>query len=82
MIADTRGVAHELYDLARDPMETTNLMDTEPHQALRLQALMDTYFLQGHSRPGAAAEGRPVEDILAEREFNNTLVDQIMSRPE
>lgn len=82
LIFDTVGDAHELYHLADDPMETTNRIHTEPGQAQLLQSLLDAYFLDGHSRPGAQAEGRSVEDILAEREINNALVDDLMAELE
>jgi arylsulfatase A-like enzyme len=48
---------HRLYDLARDPGETTNLASREPERARRMATLLEKY-LASLPRPGAA--GPPV----------------------
>lgn len=41
----------ELYDLAADPAEKTNLHDAQPEVVARMAALMEKYRREGRSRP-------------------------------
>lgn len=42
----------QLYNLADDPMERTNLFAERPDKVVELQALLDAYRAQGHSKSG------------------------------
>ncbi|HBY60988.1 MAG TPA: hypothetical protein DEH78_14290 [Solibacterales bacterium] len=43
--------AGQLYDLAADPGESTDLFEKEPDRVARLTALLDRYRTEGRSRP-------------------------------
>jgi arylsulfatase A-like enzyme len=45
------GPLGQLYDLAADPAETTNLYLANPDKAAELSALLDRYQTEGRSRP-------------------------------
>jgi arylsulfatase A-like enzyme len=49
--ADASGVTGQLFNLASDPGETTNLFKQEPKVIADLSALLNRYQLQGFSRP-------------------------------
>jgi arylsulfatase A len=42
---------NQLYNLALDPRETTNVWDKHPEVVAQLRALLKQYREQGHSRP-------------------------------
>ncbi len=46
---------HELYNLATDPGEHTNLAEKEPERLKAMLARLEAIKTAGHSRPGAAA---------------------------
>jgi arylsulfatase A-like enzyme len=43
----------QLYNLMRDPQETTNLYAKEPEKVAELKMLFERWHRQGHTRPGA-----------------------------
>ncbi|NQU48544.1 MAG: arylsulfatase [Planctomycetes bacterium] len=47
----------QLYNLASDPKETQNLYNEQPEKVAQLQAMLDAYRAQGHSRFGVVAGG-------------------------
>ncbi len=53
---------HELYDLARDPLEQTNLADSLPEKSSRMKALLDDW--KGTYRP-ALVEEEEVENVIS-----------------
>ena len=46
----------QLYDLAADPMEATNLVEKHPEVVARLTARMEGYIANGRSTPGPAQQ--------------------------
>jgi arylsulfatase A-like enzyme len=62
---DTRGGDEELYDLARDPGERTNLLGTEPVRAAycRQRLLTALLALPGRSGPAAAGWSVPADQL-------------------
>jgi len=48
--------AAQLYDLATDPGETTNLIAQHPAEAARLAALLESYIARGRSTSGPVQE--------------------------
>jgi hypothetical protein len=44
----------QLYNLAKDPGETTNLMANFPDRVKELRSLMERYIREGRSTPGVA----------------------------
>lgn len=53
--------AIQLYDLATDPAETTNLQASENEQVQTLQALLAGYIRQGRSTPGTPQQNDPIQ---------------------
>lgn len=51
---------HELYDLAADPLETTNRLAHEPHRVATLSGLMES--LQGMAHPHASTDGLTADE--------------------
>jgi arylsulfatase A-like enzyme len=59
VIRDLRRGTFELYDLARDPRELTNLFDDSPEADARLQTLRTFFQVQALHRPGYHPPFRP-----------------------
>ena len=51
----------QLFDLAVDPAEKTNVMELHPEIVQRLGATMRNYILNGRSTPGAPQKNSPVK---------------------
>lgn len=63
------GVAAELYDLAADPRERTNLAGREPARAAELRARIAA--VEATAAPGAAAEMSAAEQAAVERRLRD-----------
>ncbi len=66
--------AGQLYNLASDPSESTNLYLEKPEKVAQLQALLKRYQEQGYSRPLSISEGaineKPTNQQLTNKEAN------------
>lgn len=66
--------AGQLYNLASDPSESTNLYLEKPEKVAQLQALLKSYQEQGYSRPLSISEGaineKPTNQQLTNKEAN------------
>lgn len=51
----------QLYNLASDPGETTNLQAENPEKVASLKALLSKYIKEGRSTPGAPQQNDPIE---------------------
>lgn len=49
----TKELPAQLYDLEKDPTETTNLLENQSQTAADLKALLAKQQMQGYTRPGA-----------------------------
>jgi arylsulfatase A len=78
LITYASGATPELYHLIDDPQETNNFVEQKPEIVDHLQLELDSYFEHGHSRPGAVAVGKPMREILAERQVRNALTQSIL----
>lgn len=52
---------YQLYNLAKDPGETTNLYTTNGEKATALKALLQKYILEGRSTPGAPQQNDSID---------------------
>ena len=67
--ANPNHAAGQLYNLANDPSETTNLFIENPEKVAHLQALLKRYQEQGYSRPRSVNK-EPVNQQLTNKEAN------------
>ncbi|EAZ81452.1 sulfatase family protein [Algoriphagus machipongonensis] len=51
----------QLYNLASDPGETTNLQAENPEKVASLKSLLSKYIKEGRSTPGAPQQNDPIE---------------------
>jgi hypothetical protein len=52
----------QLYNLEKDPGETTNLMEENPEVVEELSLLLKSYIENGRSTPGPEQENTPAEN--------------------